>query len=86
MRNLKLLVLIGMGLLVAQIAQAQSGPDPNYNPNSDPNYQDPNYQDPGPVYAQPVTGAGLRGAASGVPVWLLRLLPLFLCTLWLLWT
>jgi hypothetical protein len=57
MRSLKLLVLLGLGLLVATYAHAQGGPDPNYdpnyNPNYDPGYQDPGYQNPAPAYAYP---------------------------------
>src|SRR5579862_7534628 len=51
MRKLKLLVLLGMGLMVAAVVQAQDQPNPYYDPNygqQDPGYN-PNYG-PNPGY------------------------------------
>src|SRR5208337_2755818 len=73
MRNLKVITLVGLGLMVATYAHAQGRPDPNYdpnyNPNTDPGYGDPRgnqgYGDPGNQrYADPRQG---QGQGYGIP-------------------
>ena len=91
MRNIKLLTLLGIGLMVAPYAHAQA---PDYgNPGyGDPGYQDPNYGNPGyPDEGYPQQGYGysrlrISRATSGVPIRILPLLPLRMRTLRLLWT
>ena len=93
MRNVKSLVLLGLGLMVATYAHAQDGPDPNYDPNYDPSYnqgyQAPGYQgEPGPGYDQGYVDPGYQEPAyvgpSRLPMGLLLLLPLHVRTVWLL--
>ena len=60
--------MLGLGLLVAQFARAQGGPDPsndpNYNPNSNPGYQNPGYQNPG--YQNPASGPASRAPTTRI--------------------
>ena len=67
MRNIKLLTVLGIGLLIAPYAHAQGQVDPgNWNPNygnQNPGYQDPGYgnQNPGVNPNQPYPDPGYQG-------------------------